>query len=406
MGNENNQKTVYMMLFFALIFVSMFQLCYSDVKLDGKMNFTWPKRSRSNLIFPVQGNVYPTGGFHTVVTMGNPPLPYFLDIDTGSNLTWVQCQPGPNAVLYQGPHPPYKPNRNSKIILCKDPLCAFNEKCNSLDDHCEYDIGYEDRLSSLGVMLKDSFLFKLRNGTAYTSPLGFGCGYNQQLEGPHNGPQSTDGVLGFSNGKSSIVTQLSKMGFKNALGHCFSRHGGGFFFIGDHAAPKETVWTEMLPDQENHYLLGPADLIVGNALVAKGITVALDSGSTYTYLNSQTYQATLAQVNKEVKGKKISLVKDETLPICWKGKNPFRSIDEVKNYFSPLVLRFNKARFLLPPESYLIVSYQGNVCLGILNGSEIGLKKPNLIGAISFQDKLLIYDNEKRWIGWAPFNCH
>ncbi|KAI7739423.1 hypothetical protein M8C21_010766 [Ambrosia artemisiifolia] len=63
-------------------------------------------------------------------------------------------------------------------------------------------------------------------------------------------------------------------------------------------------------------------------------------------------------------------------------------------------------RFQMDPEAYLIISKYGNACLGILNGSEVGLESVNLIGDISFHDKLVIYDNEKQQIGWAPANCN
>lgn len=47
--------------------------------------------------------------------------------------------------------------------------------------------------------------------------------------------------------------------------------------------------------------------------------------------------------------------------MCWHGKKPFRSIDEVKKYFKPLVLSFSnggkvKSQFEIPPEAYLIIS--------------------------------------------------
>lgn len=48
---------------------------------------------------------------------------------------------------------------------------------------------------------------------------------------------------------------------------------------------------------------------------------------------------------------------------------------------------------------------KGNVCLGILNGTEIGLQNMNLIGDISMQDQMIIYDNEKQSIGWIPADC-
>ncbi|MCE3215062.1 hypothetical protein HAX54_000717 [Datura stramonium] len=47
---------------------------------------------------------------------------------------------------------------------------------------------------------------------------------------------------------------------------------------------------------------------------------------------------------------------------------------------------------------------KGSVCLGVLNGTEAGLQNVNLIGDISMQDKMVIYDNEAA-IGWSPANC-
>jgi len=84
----------------------------------------------------------------------------------------------------------------------------------------------------------------------------------------------------------------------------------------------------------------------------------------------------------------------------------------------------------------------GNVCLGILNGSEIGLEELNLIGGrdfvilspsllfwfpiwimdiyyitcitnllfivyadISMQDKVMVFENDKNLIGWGPAEC-
>ena len=29
--------------------------------------------------------------YYTYILVGNPPRPYYLDMDTGSDLTWIQC---------------------------------------------------------------------------------------------------------------------------------------------------------------------------------------------------------------------------------------------------------------------------------------------------------------------------
>jgi hypothetical protein len=57
------------------------------------------------------------------------------------------------------------------------------------------------------------------------------------------------------------------------------------------------------------------------------------------------------------------------------------------------------------PEGYLVVNKKGIVCLGILNGTAIGIVDTNVLGDISFQGQLVVYDNEKNQIGWARSDC-
>ena len=68
------------------------------------------------------------------------------------------------------------------------------------------------------------------------------------------------------------------------------------------------------------------------------------------------------QLTKELAGKPIKEApEDQTLPLCWYGKRPFRSVYEVRKYFKPIALSFlgsgrSKAQFEIPPEAYLIIS--------------------------------------------------
>nr|XP_028949304.1 aspartic proteinase Asp1-like [Malus domestica] len=129
----------------------------------------------------------------------------------------------------------------------------------------------------------------------------------------------------------------------------------------------------------------------------------------YTYFNSQAYKALINLVRNDLNGKPLKYAtEDQSLPICWKGSKPFKSVGDAKNFFKPLALSFTKAKNVqlqLSPDAYLIVTKHGNVCLGILNGTEVGLGSMNIIGDITMQDKMVIYDNENQRIGWAPTNC-
>lgn len=157
-------------------------------------------------------------------------------------------------------------------------------------------------------------------------------------------------------------------------------------------------------------MAGPVDLLFGGkTLGAKGLYVVFDSGSTYTYLNPQAYQTTLALIETALLKKPLSRVKDGNLPVCWKGVKRFENLDAVKNNFSPLALSFTNTKnvvFVLPAESYLVVTSHGNVCLGILNGADAHLGQLNIIGDVTMQDKLVVYDNERQRVGWTSYSCN
>lgn len=66
----------------------------------------------------------------------------------------------------------------------------------------------------------------------------------------------------------------------------------------------------------------------------------------------------------DIKGKKIyNADEDKSLPICWKGSKPFKSIQDVKKIFKPIMLTFENSknvRFQMDPESYLIISVRSH----------------------------------------------
>ncbi|XP_016451446.1 aspartic proteinase Asp1 [Nicotiana tabacum] len=399
---------------YCLLLSQSFKGCFSAFSLPRP---SWKKQSKfgSSLVFPLAGNVYPKGYYQVTINVGQPPKPYFLDIDTGSDLTWLQCD-APCAKCAPAPHSLYKPNKN--IVKCKDPVCASlhlpaNHHCHTPDEQCDYEVEYADHGSSLGVLVKDAFPLRFTNGSTVSPPLVFGCGYNQEVPASTPAP-FTDGILGLGNGKSSVLSQLSSLGLiRHVVGHCLSGQGGGFLFFGDDVLPSSgIVWTPIVrASSEKHYSLGPADLLFsGQATGIKGIPIIFDSGSTYSYFNSDAYKILVSSIKKDINTKQLTeAVDDKSLPVCWKVSKSFKSIHDAKSYFKPLTLSFTKAKNVqlqLPPEAYLVRTEHGNICLGILDGSEVGLGNYNIIGDISMVDKMVIYDNEKQQIGWVSANCN
>ncbi|KAK3002115.1 hypothetical protein RJ639_021303 [Escallonia herrerae] len=415
---HQKRRLLVSLLCLAVLFAACAETCFSAApRGTGKHAKSAAPTDRfgSSVIFPLTGNVYPDGYYHVTLNIGNPPKPYFLDIDTGSDLTWLQCD-APCTKCTPAPHSLYRPSKN--LIACKDPLCASlhlsgDHRCTSAEEQCDYEVEYADQCSSLGVLIKDSFPMRFINASIFSPRLAFGCGYNQQVPKSIK-PPYTDGVLGLGSGKSSIVGQLRDLRLtRNVVGHCLSKQGGGFLFFGNDLVPSSgIVWVPMLSTSiDKRYSLEPAELhFNGQTTGVKGLQIVFDSGSTYSYFNAQAYKILLSTLQRDLNGKQLKDANEETsLPVCWKGTKPFKSILDVRNLFRPFALSFANAKNVqlqLPPEAFLVVTRRGNVCLGILNGTEVELGDYNIIGDISLQDKMVIYDNEKQQIGWSPANCN
>ncbi|XP_047938522.1 aspartyl protease APCB1 [Salvia hispanica] len=375
-------------------------------------------------VIPVGGNIYLDGLYYTYLHFGNPPRPYFLDIDTGSDLTWVQCD-APCTSCAKGAHPFYKPGKDN-IILPKDSYCHELQK-NQMSKHCEsclqcdYEIEYADHSSSMGVLARDEISLNIANGSLVKSKVVFGCAYDQQgllL----NTLGKTDGILSLSRAKISLPSQLASEGItKNIIGHCLATDtvSGGYLFFGDDFVPhSQMAWVPMLQSLDsNSYQAeimevnyGSRQIDLGN-VKARQRNIIFDTGSSYSYFPEEAYNNLVTSLN-DISSESIVLdTSDTSLPICWRSKSPLRSVKDVKMLFKPLNLHFRSKWWILsrklqiPPEGYLVINRKGNVCLGILNGNKVHDGSTFILGDISLQGLLFVYDNVNKKIGWVRSDC-
>ncbi|PHT46157.1 hypothetical protein CQW23_15315 [Capsicum baccatum] len=381
------------------------------------------KLEYSSVNFPAKGNIHSDGLYYTYMLVGNPPKPYFLDIDTGSDLMWIQCD-APCTSCAKGAHPLYKP-RNVNMIPPRNPYCVEvqeNLRSKYCDNchQCDYEIEYADHSSSLGVLAKDELQLVLANGTGTKPNVVFGCAYDQQGT-LLNTLASTDGILGLSRAPISLPSQLASHRFiNNVIGHCLRTDtNGGYLFLGNDFVPQwQMSWVPMLntpfPNLYQAQLMkmnyGGKELRLGSTSDGHG-TVVFDTGSTYTYFTDQAYNALIAML-EEISSEDLTKdASDTTLPICWRSKFPVRTIAEVRQFFKPLNLQFGSkwrivsTKLLIPAEGYLTISEKGNVCLGILDGSNIHDGSAIILGDISLRGQLYVYDNVNQKIGWIRSNC-
>ncbi|XP_078159483.1 eukaryotic aspartyl protease family protein isoform X2 [Carex rostrata] len=372
----------------------------------------------SSTVFPIQGNVYPDGQYYTSIFVGNPPRPYYLDVDTGSDLTWIQCD-APCTSCAKGPHSLYKPAKG-RIVPPRDSLCQElqgNQNYCATCRQCDYEVEYADRSSSVGVLARDEMHLMTSDAEREKLSFVFGCAYDQRGQLLAS-PAKTDGILGLSAAKISLPSQLADQGvISNVIGHCITSEasGGGYLFLGDDYVPRWGItWISTL-NSLSLYHTSVHNMRYGDQELSsrdqrnKLMQVIFDSGSSYTYLPNDAYTK-LVSLLKSIS----SLVQDDsdkTLPLCWKTDFPISSISDVKKYFKPVTLHFSKrwlfvpTTFVIPPEGYLIISEKGNVCLGMLNGMEIQHGSTIILGDVSLRGKLVIYDNEQNRIGWVRSDC-
>lgn len=393
-------------------------------KIDHAVEVHIGKRAKaaanSTAVLPLKGNIFPDGQYYTIISIGDPARPYFLDVDTGSDLTWIQCD-APCTSCAKGPHPLYKPSKG-KIVLPKDSLCLEvqssqnHESCETCHQ-CDYEVEYADRSSSMGVLARDDMQLIVANGNTMISNTVFGCAYDQQGQLL---AAKTDGILGLSNARASLPSQLSSQGIiNNVVGHCISSEEDvdGYMFLGDDFVPRwGMAWAPTLGGLMNYYGSEVFGISYGDQqLSVRGQRrnvgqVVFDTGSTYTYLPNEAYTNMITSL-KSVPNVFVRDDSDATLPVCWRADFPVRSVKDVAHLFEPLTLQFGKrwwimpTEFTIPPEGYLVVNKKGNVCLGVLNGSEVLDGSIIILGDISLRGKLVVYDNVQQRIGWAESDC-
>jgi len=176
------EKNKRMILVFFLVISAIFQVCFSAASRSQPPSktrstpSTAANRFGSSAVFRITGNVYPLGYYSVSLEIGNPPKLYDLDIDTGSDLTWVQCDAPckgctkPRDALY---------NPRGNLVPCKNTLCSnihlpANLHCETPDDQCDYEVEYADHGSSLGVLVIDYIPLRLTNGSNSGPRLAFG----------------------------------------------------------------------------------------------------------------------------------------------------------------------------------------------------------------------------------------
>ncbi|KAJ4775815.1 Eukaryotic aspartyl protease family protein [Rhynchospora pubera] len=132
---------------------------------------------------------------------------YYLHLDTGSSLTWIQCEPC--HPCFQQQQPIFNP-LNSPSYLS---LMAFHPYCRSPDYQpgpnglCHFSMFYADGTSANGILSSETFTFPSSQGGNIQVPnVVFGCTHLTDTDYPLGGPV---GIFGLDLEQESFISQPS-----------------------------------------------------------------------------------------------------------------------------------------------------------------------------------------------------
>ncbi|CAI9302766.1 unnamed protein product [Lactuca saligna] len=161
------------------------------------------------------------------ITVGSPPQPVTVVLDTGSELSWLRCKKTPTSPLW------YNPLRSTSYtpVPCSSPTCRTRTRDFTLPVSCDPKklchaiVSYADATSVEGNLAFETFRFT----NSDLPKVVFGCMDSGSSSNPDEDSKTT-GLLGMNRGSLSFVSQ---MGFPK-FSYCISsRDSTGVLLFGD-----------------------------------------------------------------------------------------------------------------------------------------------------------------------------
>ncbi|KDP33482.1 hypothetical protein JCGZ_07053 [Jatropha curcas] len=246
---------------------------------------------------PLQSGVaIGTGNYFVTVSLGTPQKDLSLIFDTGSDITWTQCEPCVVSCYQQG-QPIFEPRKSSSYanVSCSSSYCNLitesggKKGCSS--STCLYKVVYGDGTYSVGFFATEKLtVTKSDTFNKYV----FGCG---QSNAGRLGRAA--GLLGLGRSQLSFAFQTAKK-YKKLFSYCIpptSSSTGHLSFGGN--IGKTVKFTPMSPDFQStpYYGIDITGISVGGDKLAVSASVyqtagaIIDSGTVITRLPPTVYSA-------------------------------------------------------------------------------------------------------------------
>ncbi|KAL2614245.1 hypothetical protein R1flu_025937 [Riccia fluitans] len=393
-------------------------------------NTTYNSTSGVNNLFNFQSTVgsgvhLGSGEYFMDFYVGTPARLFSVIVDTGSDLTWVQCDPCKLCYPQEGDY--FNPNASSSYygLRCNSTSCrsagGFGEDshgdggCNpQMPGDCKYFYNYGDLSNTTGDYALETVTFNVSGGAPLQiEQILFGCGHsNIGLF------QGSGGLLGLGQGAISFVSQIGNL-FGNKFSYCLvpRDHPLGVkspLVFGEDSAyaslENKMQWTPILkntPVDTFYYINITGVSVAGETLpISEDVWIIdsqgyggsiIDSGTTLTYFKPEAYDLISKRIQELISYPIVSSI--PVLDICY-------NVSDVMNPdFPSLSITFqDNAIMELPFKNYFIRADPEDevYCLALLPG---GPKNMNIIGNFQQQNFHVVYDRGNARVGFAHVDC-
>ncbi|KAH6793781.1 hypothetical protein C2S52_004258 [Perilla frutescens var. hirtella] len=352
------------------------------------------------------------GEYFMKYSVGTPPVPSFGTADTGSELTWTQCQPCRKCFNQTLPIFAPKSSSTYRLVRCNTPQCNSFQGTSCPTNpkkYCLYSETYGDGSFSAGALSTDTItLASAASGGAVSVPrILFGCGFT-------NGDQfasGQSGIVGLGGGKGSFVRQLGPLA-QGKFSYCLvplsddsnsSKLNFGASGVVSGFGAVSTPLVRKLP--ETFYFLTlegisvgsqrlefyePQPLLADSKQRVEG-NIIIDSGTTLTLLPPDLY----AKVEKAMRSRiKLKTIKDPlgVLSLCYVSREDFGVPD--------VTVHFRGADVKLERENVFVRTSEDTVCLAAAPARGVAI-----YGNLAQTNFLVGYDLVKRTVSFKRADC-
>ncbi|XP_076929692.1 aspartic proteinase PCS1-like [Bidens hawaiensis] len=345
--------------------------------------------------------------------IGTPPQAQPMVLDTGSQLSWIQCH-------NKTPTKSFDPSLSSSfsILPCNHPICkprvpdfTLPTTCDQ-NRFCHYSYFYADGTLAEGNLVREKITYSRYQST---QPVALGCA---------TASKDTEGILGMNLGRLSFASQakISKFSYCTPTRQINGKvKSTGAFYLGQNPYSKTFKYVNILTFPESQrspnfdpfaYTVGMEGIRIGGKRLnippsvfrpdagGSGQTM-IDSGTDYTYLVDAAYIKIREEIVR-IAGSRLKkgYVYRGSLDLCFNG-----NAVEIGRLIGNMVFEFGKGvEVVIGKERVLDDIGRGISCLGIGRSERLGVPS-NIIGNFHQQNQWVEFDIVNRKVGFGGADC-